>query len=128
MPHLSIAFGRSKRFTLHPLADLFVPTPTRLGKHSATLQLLCEDYSFKFAPVYTFIQLSELGCCGEYENAQYSKQLQRGIKSSLSIKSDILPLSYRAQQFNVVTYEISRIPSVQDKGIQCNGQLSRLFR
>ena len=27
---VSSSLDRSKRFTLHPLADLFIPTPTRL--------------------------------------------------------------------------------------------------
>ena len=48
----------SKRFTLHPLADLVS------GKHSATLQLLREDYSFRCPPLsvarYSFTQLNEL--------------------------------------------------------------------
>ena len=35
----------SNRFTLHPLADLFIPIHFS-GKHSAMLQLLREDYSF----------------------------------------------------------------------------------
>ena len=35
----------SKRFTCHPMADVFVPTCGFSGKHSAILLLLCEDYS-----------------------------------------------------------------------------------
>ena len=35
---------------IYPLADLFIPAPFRLpiGKHSVTLQLLREDYSFRY--------------------------------------------------------------------------------
>ena len=55
----------SERFTLHPLADLFIPMPSRLlWEHSATLQLLHEECSFRYPPLsvarYSFIQLSEL--------------------------------------------------------------------
>ena len=71
------------------------------GKHSAMLQLLHEDYSLTFPPLsitrYSSIQLSELGHCGENENAQASKQQRRDSNAgSLDRMPGILPLSYRA--------------------------------
>ena len=48
--------------------------PDCSGKHSATLHLLCEDYSLTFPRLsiarYIFIQLSELlvGHCGKNKN------------------------------------------------------------
>ena len=60
---LSSPWDYSRRFTLHPLANLFIHAPSRLslsGKHSATLR---ENNSFTYMPLfvarYLFIQLSE---------------------------------------------------------------------
>ena len=68
---VSSPLDRSKRFTFHPLADLFIPTPT---SHAAIPR---EDYSLTFPPLstarYSFMQLSELGHLGENENAQTLK-------------------------------------------------------
>ena len=44
------------------------------------------------------MQLSELGQCGENENAQSSKQWGDFNPGSLDYKSGILPLSYHAPQ------------------------------
>ena len=72
----------SKWFTLQTLAELFIPTPTTrvLWKHSATLQLLCKDYSFTYPPVsiarYSFIQLNDQNQREVNETAYTSKQLQ----------------------------------------------------
>ena len=68
---VSSPLDRSKRLTLHSLADLFIPTPTRLPwKHSSHATIVREDYSLPFPPPpiarYSwFIQLSELVRCGE---------------------------------------------------------------
>ena len=47
------------------------------GKHSSHAAITHEDYSLTFPPVsiarYSFIQLSELGHCGEIKKAQTSK-------------------------------------------------------
>ena len=78
---VSSPLDRSKRFTLHLLADLFIPTS---GKHSSHAAITREDYSFTFPPPsiarYTLmqLQLSGLKHHGENENAQTSKRLQRG--------------------------------------------------
>ena len=49
-------------------------------KHSATLQLLHQDYSFRYPSLsiarYSFIQLSELWQCGMNKIAKVSKQQQ----------------------------------------------------
>ena len=60
-------------------ADLFIPTPSRLsGRHSTTLQLQREDYSFTHLPLsvarYSFIQLSELWQRGMNEITKASKR------------------------------------------------------
>ena len=76
------------------------------GKHSCHAAITREDYSLTFIPLpiarRSFIQLSELGNCGENENVQTLKQLQRGFEPALSIESDILPLIYRATKKHVV--------------------------
>ena len=90
---VSSLLDRSKHFTLHYPADLFIPAPTRrlceAFRHAAITR---EDYSLTFPPLciarYSFIQLSELGCPGENENAQTLKWYQRGIQTgTLSIAS-----------------------------------------
>ena len=69
----AVSIPLAKRFTLHPLADLFIPAPTRLLWEAST----CEDDSFTLPPLSitrcSFIQLNELGHRGENENAQTSK-------------------------------------------------------
>ena len=75
----------SKGFTLHPLADLFIPTPTRLlweaFSHAA---LMRKDFPLTFPPLsidrYTFIQLSEQGHRGEDENTKALTQQQTGFE------------------------------------------------
>ena len=56
------------------------------GKHSATLQLLHEDYSFRYPPLsvarYSFIPLSELWQCGMNEIAKASKRQQEEEESN----------------------------------------------
>ena len=68
---VSSQLDRSKRFTFHPLSDLFIPTPLDFsGKHAAITHEYC---SILFPPPiarYSFIQLSELGRRGENKNAQ----------------------------------------------------------
>ena len=78
---VSSPFDRSKRFALHFLADLFIPTPTRLLS----------------IPRYSCIRLIGLGCRGENEKAD----LHNGGKGdsntcSLNCESGILPLGYTA--------------------------------
>ena len=96
---VSSSLDRSKRFTLPPslAAFSFRHQLVFTGKHSATLQLLHEDYSFLLLPLslarYLFIYLSELGHCGQNENAQPSKQQQRGFEHSFSIE---IPAFYHA--------------------------------
>ena len=48
---ISSTWDCSRPFTLHPLAHLFIPLSLFSGKHSATLQLLCEDYPFTYPPL-----------------------------------------------------------------------------
>ena len=78
--HVSSQLDCSKRFILHPPADLCIPAPTQLLrlKHSSRTAITSEDYSLTFPPPlivrYSFIQLSELGHSGEYENAQTLNQ------------------------------------------------------
>ena len=72
-------YSPSDRVTLHPVANYsFQQQLNFSGKYSATLQLLCKDYSMTFPPLYIarylFIQLSELRQCGVNENAQLSKR------------------------------------------------------
>ena len=72
---VSSPLERSKRFTLHPLADWFIPTPTRLLWEA--FAIMSEDYSLTFPPLsisrYSSIQLSGLGRRAENGNAQTSK-------------------------------------------------------
>ena len=53
------------------------------GKHSAMLQLLCEDYAFRYPPLSvarsSFIQLSELRQRGVNKIAQASKRQQENL-------------------------------------------------
>ena len=78
---LSSPLFRSKRFTLHPSGR-----PVHSDTNSAPLgsilrsshaAIMHEDYSLTFPPLfidrYSFIQLSELGHCGENENAKTLK-------------------------------------------------------
>ena len=65
------------------------------GKHSATFQLLHEDYSFTYPPLSiarcSFIQLSELRQCGVNEIAQALKQQPEDSKpGSLDCVSAVL--------------------------------------
>ena len=88
----------SKRFTLHPLLDLFIPTPTRLlWEDSATLQLRHEDYSFTCpsmsAARYSCVQLSELWQRGMNEIAKASKRQQEDSNPG---SLDESPTVYRA--------------------------------
>ena len=71
----------SKRFTLHPWQTCSFQHHFDLsGKHSATLQLLREDYWVKYPPLsvarYSFIQQSELWQRGINEFAKASKRQQ----------------------------------------------------
>ena len=74
------------------------------GKHSAILQLLCDDYSLTSPPLYiawySFIQLTELGRRGENGNAQTSKWLQRRFETEVSRLRVLLPLSCSAPMNN----------------------------
>ena len=83
---VSTLLDRSKHFTLHPLAYLFIPAPTRL-LWEALSQLFCEYYSLTLPPLlfarYSFIQLSELGHRGENKNDQSSKRKQMGLEPGL---------------------------------------------
>ena len=70
---------RSNHFTLHPLADLFIPTQTRLlWKHSSHAAITRVNYSLTIPPLYIarypFIHR------GENENAQISKRA-KGIRT-----------------------------------------------
>ena len=78
----------SKRITLHPQADLLIPTPIRLLWEASTtmLKLLREDHSFTYPPLsivkYSFIQLGELNQRRmSNEVAQVSKRQQEDTKS-----------------------------------------------
>ena len=77
-------------------------------KHSTTLQLMLEDYSFADPPLsvamYSFIQLSELWQRGVNITANVSKRQQEGSNwGSLDLQSDLLtttPLHHCAPCFN----------------------------
>ena len=62
------------------------------GKHSATLQLLHEDYSFRYPPLsvamYSFIQLSELWQREMHELAKASKRCQEYLNRVLDRRSN----------------------------------------
>ena len=99
---------RSKRFTLHPLAGLFIPAPTRLLWEAFSYAAITrEDYSLIFPPLsvarYSFIQLIELGHRGENENYQSLKWYQTGDSNpgSLVCESGILLLSYHAPRCHI---------------------------
>ena len=87
---VSSPLDRSKHFTIHPLADLFILTPTTKTIHSHFHR--CQFVTWSIAHLlsvtrYSFIQLSELGSLGhhgENENALASKQQQRGFEPGLS--------------------------------------------
>ena len=68
-------------FTLHPLA--LAVHYNFSGKNSATLQLLREDYAFKYPSLsiakYSFIKLSELWQRGMNKIAKVSKQQQEDL-------------------------------------------------
>ena len=71
----------SKRFTLHPLADLFIPTPSGLlweaFSHVAITARRLSILIFASA-WYSFIQLTELWQRGMNEIAKASKRPQEG--------------------------------------------------
>ena len=76
---VSSPFDSSKRFTFHPLADLFISAAIR-----------CKDYSLTFPPLSrnSITQLSETGRRGENENAQTIKMEAKRIRTrALSIAS-----------------------------------------
>ena len=72
---------RLKRFTPHPLANTRTPTSRGLFSHVAITAQILFTYIFRALSVasYSYIQLGELGQCGENEIGQASK-LQQGIK------------------------------------------------
>ena len=78
---VSSPLARSKRFTLHPPADLFIPAPTRLLWEAFSHAAYCAKTSITFSPLsiarWSFIQLSELGRRGVNESAQTSKQWEK---------------------------------------------------
>ena len=91
----------SERFTLHPLFTLHPSIPVHSNtnstslKHSASVQLLRDDYSFIYPPFfiarYSFIQLRELEQRGVNEIVQASKRRQVDSKpGSLDRESDLL--------------------------------------
>ena len=79
---------RSKGFTLHPLTDLFIPTPNRLlweafwPRSNYARTLFAHILLLRPIARYSFKQLSELGHREDNENAQTS--MQRGFKPGLS--------------------------------------------
>ena len=68
---VSSPLDRSKRFTLHPMTDLFVPTPTRY-LWEAFAAIYCpkpiHSHFHRSKARYSVIQLIELGRRGENEN------------------------------------------------------------
>ena len=93
-----------------PMADLFVPTPTRLlreafGPCSNYAQRLLTNIS---TTVYSsFIQLTELGRHGENENAQTSKRQQRLIPTRAPLIA--CPASYRC---DITLHYTIAVPSI----------------
>ena len=76
---ISSTLDRSKHFTFHPLAELFIPGLTRLlWDEFNQAAITRDDYSLAVPPLhiagYSVIQLSGLEHRGENENAQSSKQ------------------------------------------------------
>ena len=99
---VSRPLDRSKRFTLFLPWHYNETCSLRhqlefSGKHSSHAAITRNDYSPTFPSItrYSFIQLSELGCHGENENAQTSKTVAKGDSNpgSLDCESSILPLS-----------------------------------
>ena len=75
--------NRSNSFTRHPLADLSIPTSTRLPweafSHAAIIVRILLTHIFPPQSIarYSFMQVGELGRRGENENAQSSNRHQR---------------------------------------------------
>ena len=98
---------------LYPLADLFIPLPTRFSvKHSSHAAILCEEYSLAFPPLYSQVHVYRLVNWGEVERTKMPN-LRNGSKGSiqtwaLDCESGILPLRYCAPQ-NVVTFVQKRL-------------------
>ena len=101
--HVSSSLDRIRRFTLHPLADLFIPTPTRLiwesfqPRSNYVLRRLFHSFIFPQASIarYSFIHIAE------WTGASWREQTKNGSKgdsnpASLDSESDLLPLSQRA--------------------------------
>ena len=77
--HVPSQLDHTQRFTLHSLADLFIPAPTWLLWEAFSQAVNTrEDYSFIFPPLsiarYSFMQLSGLGRHEPSENAQILKR------------------------------------------------------
>ena len=91
---------------LPSLADLFIPTPTRLlcspGSILAMQQLRAKTKSLTCPPLsisrYSFIQLSQLGRQWRERKCPIFETVAKGDSNpgSLDCESGILPLSYRA--------------------------------
>ena len=104
---LSSSVARSKRFTPHPwLTCCFRHQLDFSGKHSSPAAITSQYFSFIFPPLsiakYSIIRRSQLGHCGENNNAQ----IRNGSKEysnpgSLDCDSGILPLNYRAPQATI---------------------------
>ena len=112
----------SKCFTLHSLADLLIPAPTRLlwEAFSHATIALCEDYSLTYChnrtPTtrYSSVQLNKLGRRGENENGTTFETATRGIhclaprfSRSLPLLKQLhwLPVNYRIKfKLSTLTY------------------------
>ena len=92
---------RSKGFTLHPLTDLFIPTPNRLlweafwPRSNYARTLFAHILLLRPIARYSFKQLSELGIV---KITKMHKLQCKGDSNpdSLDYESGILPLSHRA--------------------------------
>ena len=65
-----VFFNCSKRFTFHPLADLFIPRPS---------QLLWEAFSHAAIARRLFVHISTTVCIARYSFIQLSELWQRGV-------------------------------------------------
>ena len=86
---LSSLLDRSMHFAVHLLVDLFIPTPILLLLEAFShASITVRNCSLTFPPLstarYSFMQLSEVGCHGNNENAIASKLQQRESEPGFS--------------------------------------------
>ena len=96
---VSRPLDRSKHFTLHSLADLFIPTPTRLLREAFShAPITCKDHSLTFPFSTTVYSQLLIYTSWREQWARFEMVAKVNRTRSFDWESGILPLSYCAPQ------------------------------